>query len=140
MTNHRNHLSRPSRRATDATHQSGAAFASDTALEQDEVAEVLKRRAQRLASKDEPRKAAIALRELTARTDSAAHWVLLGDMLRRARRHDEALAAFREALWRHRRAGADGRARTVATLVLALDPDDAQARRTMSARAANRAA
>ena len=97
--------------------------------------EVLRRRAQRLASKDEPRKAALALRELTARTDAAAHWVLLGDMLRRARRPDEALAALREGLWRHRQAGALGRARTVAALVLALDPTDSQAQRVVSSAA-----
>lgn len=109
---------------------------TQSAVALDDFAELLKRRAQRLASKGETRKAAIALRELTGRTDAAAHWVLLGDMLRRARRDDEALAALREGLWRHRQAGASGRARSVATLVLRLDPTDAQAQRVMAARRA----
>jgi cytochrome c-type biogenesis protein CcmH/NrfG len=109
-------------------------------LADDDFAEVLKRRARRLASQDEPRKAALALRELAARTDAAAHWVLLGDMLRRARRQSEALAALREGLWRHRQAGSEARARTVAALMLALDPTDSQAQRVRSGGVTHRAA
>jgi hypothetical protein len=66
--------------------------------------------------------------------------VLLGDMLRRARRQSEALAALREGLWRHRRAGSEARAQTVAALMLALDPTDSQAQRVRSAGVTHRAA
>jgi len=88
--------------------------------------DLLKRRASRLAGKGELRKAAIVLRDLVARHESAAAWVLLGDMLVRARRTDEGLDAFRQGLWLHRQGGADRRVRTVARLIVALDPADAK--------------
>lgn len=91
--------------------------------------DVLKRRAQRLARKGDYRKAALALRERVALTGDAASWVALGDMLRRARRVPEALTALRQGLYLHRRAGAEGRARTVARMIVALDPWDAKAAR-----------
>ena len=87
---------------------------------------ILKRRALRLARKGELRKAALVLRDLVARHESAAAWVLLGSMLRRARRDDEALAALRQGLWLHSRSGADRRVRTVARLIQVLDPADAK--------------
>jgi predicted Zn-dependent protease len=82
-----------------------------------------------LARAGEYRKAALALRELVTLEDSPAAWVALGDMLARARRPDDALHALRQALWRHRRLGADARARTVARLIVAIDPSDGDARR-----------
>jgi tetratricopeptide (TPR) repeat protein len=91
--------------------------------------DVLKRRAQRLAKQGEYRKAALALRERVALTGDAASWVALGDMLRRARRTPEALNALRQGMHLHRQAGALGRARTVARMIVALDPWDARAAR-----------
>jgi hypothetical protein len=98
----------------------------------DTPVEILRRRARRLAFQGDFRKAALALRELTALCDEAATWVMLGDMLRRARREDEALQALREGLWRHRQAGSDLRARSVARLILALEPGDTKAQRFAS--------
>ena len=95
----------------------------------DSPVEILRRRARRLARQGELRKAALALRELTALCDDAATWVMLGDMLRRARRDEEALQALREGLWRHRQAGSDLRARTVARMILTLQPGDPKAQR-----------
>lgn len=91
--------------------------------------ELLKRRAARFARKGDYRKAALALRERVALRGDAASWVALGDMLRRARRTPEALTALRQGLYLHRRAGAVGRARTVARMIVALDPWDAKAAR-----------
>ena len=91
--------------------------------------DILKRRAQRFARKGDYRKAALALRERVALTGDAASWVALGDMLRRARRVPEALNALRQGLYLHRKAGAEGRARTVARMIVALDPWDAKAAR-----------
>jgi hypothetical protein len=91
--------------------------------------EVLKRRARRLARKGDYRKAAIALRERAALRGDAASWVALGDMLRRARRDREALDALKQGMYLHRRAGAVGRVRTVARMIVALDPWDTKAAR-----------
>ncbi len=91
--------------------------------------EMLKRRARRLARSGDYRKAALALREHVALRGDAASWVALGDMLRRARRVPEALNALRQGRYLHRKAGADGRARTVARMIVALDPWDAKAAR-----------
>jgi hypothetical protein len=90
-------------------------------------AELLKRRAQRHARKGEYRKAALALREHAALIGDAPSWVALGDMLRRARRVPEAIDALRHGMYLHRQAGAFGRARTVARMIVALDPWDAKA-------------
>lgn len=90
-------------------------------------ADLLKRRAQRLARKGEYRKAAIALREHAALSGDACAWVALGDMLRRAHRTPEAIRALRQGMYLHRQAGAEGRARTVARMIVALDPWDARA-------------
>jgi len=95
----------------------------------DERSDVLRRRARRLARQRDFRKASIALRELVAHKQDAASWVALGDMLVRARRNAEALQALRQGLWLHRRAGAAGRARTVARMIVALDPTDEKAAR-----------
>ena len=91
--------------------------------------DILKRRAKRLARKGDYRKAAVALKERVSLIDDGPSWVALGDMLRRARRNNEALRALKQGLYRHRRAGAHGRVRTVARMIVALDPWDAQASR-----------
>ncbi|HJL17820.1 MAG TPA: hypothetical protein RMH99_19300 [Sandaracinaceae bacterium LLY-WYZ-13_1] len=91
--------------------------------------EILERRARRHARRGEYRKAALALRERAALVDDAKTWVALGDMLRRAGRAREALRALKQGMYRHRRAGASGRARTVARMIVALDPWDAKAAR-----------
>jgi tetratricopeptide (TPR) repeat protein len=90
----------------------------------DDYHECLGRRARRLARKGELRKAAVALRERANLRNDAASWAALGDMLRRARRTGEALRALRQALWLHRSKGALLRARTVARMIVALDPRD----------------
>lgn len=91
--------------------------------------DVLRRRARRLARAGDYRKAALALRERVAFLGDAASWTTLGDMLRRARRTPDAIQAFKQALYLHRQAGSEGRARTVARMIVALDPLDAQASR-----------
>lgn len=88
----------------------------------DSAEAILKRRARRLASKGDYRKAALALRELAALTGDAPSFVALGDMLRRARRVSEALEALKQGMYLHRRGGSRSRARTVARMIVALDP------------------
>jgi hypothetical protein len=100
--------------------------------QEDNRVDVLKRRATRFARKGDFRKAALALRERCALSGDAASWVALGDMLRRARRIPEALHAFHQALYLHRKNGAIGRVRTVARMIVALDPWDAKAARYTS--------
>jgi cytochrome c-type biogenesis protein CcmH/NrfG len=90
----------------------------------DDPAEILRRRARRLADKGDPRGATLALRELVAVEGEARSWALLGAMLVRARRADDAIDAFKQAFWLHRKAGARARARTVARLLVALAPHD----------------
>jgi uncharacterized protein HemY len=82
-----------------------------------------------LAREGDYRKAALALRELTAHQPDARSYALLGDMLRRAGRDREAIAALKEAMWRQRQAGASGRVRTLARMILAIDPSDAKVAR-----------
>lgn len=89
-----------------------------------EQSQVLKRRAQRFARRGDYRKAALALRERCALTGDASAWVALGDMLRRARKPREAVTALKQGLYLHKQAGAQGRARTVARMIVALDPWD----------------
>lgn len=96
---------------------------------QDSKEAILKRRARRCARKGDYRGAAVALKKRVSLVDDAPSWVQLGDMLRRARREHEALRALKQALYRHRRAGALGRVRTVARMIVAIDPLDPQATR-----------
>ena len=91
--------------------------------------EILKRRARRHARRGEFRKAALALRERAGLIGDAPSWVALGDMLRRARREREALDALKQAMYLHRQNGASGRVRTVARMIVALDPWDTKAAR-----------
>ena len=67
------------------------------------------------------------MRQVVALTGDPASWVTLGNLLSRARRHAEAIQALRQGLWLHRRAGAQGRARTVARLILSIAPEDPEA-------------
>jgi hypothetical protein len=92
-------------------------------------AELLKRRADRLASKQEFRKAALALKERAALVGDAVSWVLAGAMLRRAHRDEEAIAALRHGMWLHERAGDVRKARAVARVIERLDPSDRAVRR-----------
>jgi len=78
--------------------------------------ELLRRRARRHGSKGDWRKAAVALREAAALEDDPTSWTLLGNALHRARRGDEALRAFKQAAWLHRRAGSVRRAEVVIRL------------------------
>ncbi|MFK7985593.1 MAG: hypothetical protein AB8I08_06140 [Sandaracinaceae bacterium] len=96
---------------------------------QDSKEAILLRRARRCVKKGDYRGAAVALKKRVSIVDDAPSWVQLGDMLRRARREQEALRALKQALYRHRRAGALGRVRTVARMIVDIDPRDAQAQR-----------
>lgn len=91
----------------------------------------LRRRAHKHARKGNFRKAVVALRQLAALDGRPAHWVALGDALRRARREREAIRALHQGLFLHSRAGADARARSVAQLILELDPTDRVAEREL---------
>lgn len=88
---------------------------------------ILRRRALRFARRGEYRRAAVALRERAALTNDAPSYVALGDMLRRARRVPEALRALKQGMYLHRQGGAGRRARTVARMIVALDPWDTRA-------------
>jgi uncharacterized protein HemY len=79
--------------------------------------------------RSEWRKAALSLRELVALHDRASDWVRLGHVFARAGRESESLDAYRQGLYRHHRAGAEGRALTVARLILATCPGDETALR-----------
>ena len=93
----------------------------------------LRRRAARHVRKGEPRKAALALREAAAREPSGPSYVRLAHVLAQLGRRDEALHALRQALYCFRDDAARGRARTVARLILVLDPTDPVARRRAAA-------
>ena len=89
--------------------------------------EMIQRRTTRLARKGQYRKAALALRKLAGSSGEPRHWVALGHLWRRARRRDQALDALRQGMFLHKRRGADQRARTVARMILELDPADSGA-------------
>lgn len=88
----------------------------------DDRGSVLLRRALRLASDGDLRKAALALRERCALVGDAPSWVVAGAMWARAGRKDDAVAALREGMWLHQRAGHPRRARVVADLIVEIDP------------------
>jgi hypothetical protein len=88
----------------------------------DDPGSILLRRARRLAADGDLRKAALALRERCAIVGDAASWVLAGAMWARAGRRDDAVAALREGMWLHQRAGSTPRARVVAELITRIDP------------------
>ncbi len=94
-----------------------------------EAVALLRRRATRFMRKQEPRKAALALREATALDPSGSSYVRLAHALLAAGKCDDALHAFKQALYCFRYDPMRGRARTVARLILQLDPTDPAARR-----------
>ena len=99
----------------------------------DEV-DLHRRRARRQMSKGNARKAALALREIVRLTGEASAWVRLGDALTRARRHGDAAQALWQGLWIYKQRGEAGRVRSVARLILEVDPtNDKAARLAMSA-------
>jgi Flp pilus assembly protein TadD len=87
-------------------------------------AAALRRRAARFLRKGDHRKAILALREASALDPSGASYVRLGYVLSRAGKRDEALHSYKQALYCFRYDDMRGRARTVARLILALDPSD----------------
>ena len=89
--------------------------------------EALARRATRHARARRYRKAAVALSMLANRTGEPRHYARLGAMWLVAGRSIEAILAFRQALYRHRRAGADARARTVARIIARVEPGHTRA-------------
>lgn len=89
----------------------------------------MRHRATRLVRKGEFRKAVLALREAAALEPSGASYVRLAHGLLLIERRDEALHALRQALYCFRHDDQRGRARTVALLILKLDPADRNARK-----------
>ncbi len=75
----------------------------------------------------------MALRRLASLTQEPAHWVALGHMFNRARRPSDAIDALRHGLWLHKQRGAVARARTVARMIVQIDPTDAKAARLAQA-------
>ncbi len=107
--------------ATKRAHSSTRVF-----LPEEQVGR-LRRRAARARRQGNLRKASIAWRQVAALTGEAGAFASLGHALLEAGQRDEGLDAFRQSLWLHRRAGAQGRAWTVAQLILEVDPADARA-------------
>ncbi len=95
---------------------------------QNEVRGLVKR-ARRFLKKREPRKAVVALREAVALDPSAPRFTQFGVLLVKVGKQREAIDAFKQALFRFRTAGERGKARTVARLILAIDPAEPSARR-----------
>ena len=89
----------------------------------------LERRAMRLLRRGDLRKAAMTLREAVALNPCGASYTRLGYALMRAGRSDDAVRALKEALYCFRHEDMRGRARTVARMILALDPQDATAQK-----------
>jgi Flp pilus assembly protein TadD len=89
----------------------------------------LRQRATRLLRKGEFRKAVLALREAAGLDQSGASFVRLAHGLLLVEKRDEALHALRQALYCFRHDDQRGRARTVAGLILKLDPGDRNARK-----------
>jgi len=89
----------------------------------------LNHRAARLLRRGETRKAALVLREAASLAADGPSFVRLAWVLERLGKRDEALRALKQALFRFRHEDQRGRARTVARMILKLDPADASARR-----------
>ena len=88
----------------------------------------LLRKAARFARRGEDRKAALAMREAVALEPTAGNYCRLGVMLDRAGgRPTEALNALKQALFLFRQEDKAGRMRTVARMILALDPENRSA-------------
>jgi len=97
----------------------------------DDTVNALRRRARKLARRGDYRKAACAMREVVALEGEARAWVRLGHLLIQARREAQAIDALKQGLFLHRRAGYDRRARTVANMILKLDPCEPSALRLL---------
>src|SRR5689334_9512212 len=89
----------------------------------------LRRRASRLLRKDEGRRAAQVLREAAQLDPTGASFVRLAHVLLGLGKREEALHWLKQALYCFRHDDQRGRARTVARLILKLDPADASAQR-----------
>jgi uncharacterized protein HemY len=89
----------------------------------------LNQRAARLLRKGEVRKAALALREAASMAADGPAYVRLAHVLERLGKHDEALHSLKQALYSFRHDHQRGRARTVARMILKLDPADLGAQR-----------
>lgn len=89
----------------------------------------LRNRAGRLLRKDEPRKALLAMREAAAHEPTGPAFVRLAHLLMRLGKNEEAVAALKQALYCFRYDHQRGRARTVARMILRLDPADETALR-----------
>lgn len=90
---------------------------------------VLWRRAARCARRGDYRKAALAMREAVALEPTPANYCRLGATLERCGRRAEAVLALKQALYLFRQADLRGRARSVARMILVLDPQDPSASR-----------
>jgi len=73
------------------------------------------------------------MREVVALGGEARSWVRLGHLLSHGKNEGQAIDALKQGLYLYRRAGADGRARTVAQMILRLDPAEPCALRLMQA-------
>jgi len=73
------------------------------------------------------------MREVVALGGEARSWVRLGYLLARGKRDAQAVDALKQGLFLYRREGAAGRARTVAQMILRLDPAEPCARRLLGA-------
>lgn len=91
----------------------------------------LRRRARKLAKRGDYRKAARTIREVVALGGEARSWVRLGHLLAQGKRDGQAVDALKQGLFLYRREGAEGRARTVAQMILRLDPAEPCARRLL---------
>jgi Flp pilus assembly protein TadD len=89
----------------------------------------LNKRAARLLRKGDVRKAALTLREAASVSPHGPAFVRLAWVLEQLGKHDEALQALKQALYCFRHDHQRGRARTVARMILRLDPADAGAQR-----------
>jgi Flp pilus assembly protein TadD len=93
---------------------------------------VLHRRAMRMLRKGDARKAVMTLREASALDPSGASYTRLGHALICAGKRDEAVLALKHALYCFRHDDMRGRARTVARMILQLDPQDATAQKRVA--------
>jgi tetratricopeptide (TPR) repeat protein len=89
----------------------------------------LRNRAGRLLRQGEARKALLALREAAALEPSGPSFVRVAHLLTQLGKHGDAVAALKQALYCFRHDEQRGRARTVARMILQLDPADAAARK-----------
>jgi uncharacterized protein HemY len=93
------------------------------------IARTMRRRAQRCLERGDMRKALQLLRESAAREPCGATYCWLAHALLAAHKREDALSALRQALFCFRHEDTRPRARTVARLILKLDPGDCAARK-----------